>query len=207
MYPEDRTRSSKFDPFRDYITQRWQVGCHNATEIWREIYKLGFTGSRGLVARWAAQKRKQLPARGVEPPPPKVVPWAPSRAAWLFVKLPADLEPEDRAALERMLQASDKAAQIYALGQQFVTMVRDHQSEALVRWLEAVLESGISALVGLAKSLQQDLAAVMAALTLPWNNGQTEGQVNRLKLIKRQMYGRAKFDLLRKRVLQPSTVT
>lgn len=203
LYPEGRTRPSKLDPYRDYISQRWQAGCHNATEIWREIGRLGFTGSRGLVAQWAAQQRQQLRSTQSEPPPPKVTPWAPSRAAWLFAKPPDNLAPEDKAALVRMIQASDKAALVYTLGQQFVAMIHDRQPEALVPWLTAVFESGIGALIRLAKGIQQDFQAVEAALSLPWSNGQTEGQVNRLKLIKRQMYGRAKFDLLRKRVLHP----
>ena len=80
-------------------------------------------------------------------------------------------------------------------------MVRERQPEALFPWLEDATSSGIDALKQFAKGIKQDLAAVTNALSLPWSNGQTEGQVNRLKLIKRQMYGRANFDLLRRRVL------
>ena len=80
-------------------------------------------------------------------------------------------------------------------------MVRERQSESLLSWLEDATRSGIDALKGFAKGIKQDLEAVTNALSLTWSNGQTEGQVNRLKLIKRQMYGRANFDLLRKRVL------
>lgn len=204
MYPEGRTRPSKLDPYMDYIDKRWQTGGHNATEIWREIRKLGFTGSRGLVAQWAAKERKHLPPKRSGPPPKKIVPWAPSRAAWLFIKAPDSLKPEEKEALDRMIQASDNAAQVYDLGQQFVTMIRDSTSATLTPWLETVFKSGISALIRFANGIKQDFAAVMAALTLPWSQGQVEGQINRLKLIKRQMYGRAKFDLLRKRVLQAS---
>lgn len=204
MYPEGRTRASQLDPYMDYIDQRWQTGCHNATEIWREIGKLGFTGSRGLVAQWAAQERKRLPPKRSGPPPKRIVPWAPSRAAWLFIKEPDTLKFEEKAALERMVQTSDQAAEAYKLAQQFVTIVRERTPDKLASWLDSLLESGIKALARLAKSLKQDFAAVNAALTLPWSQGQVEGQVNRLKLIKRQMYGRAKFDLLRKRVLQAS---
>ncbi len=100
-----------------------------------------------------------------------------------------------------MKQADGKVAEAYALGQRFADMVRKRQSELLLPWLADVGESRISPLMGFAKGIKQDLAAVTNALSLPWSNGQTEGQVNRLKLIKRQMYGRANFDLLRKRVL------
>jgi len=80
-------------------------------------------------------------------------------------------------------------------------MIRGRQPDELLVWLEDAVKSGIDTLKGFANGIQQDLSAVMNALSLPWNNGQTEGQVNRLKLIKRQMYGRANFDLLRKRVI------
>ena len=80
-------------------------------------------------------------------------------------------------------------------------MIRERQSEALLPWLDDVAQSSISALMEFAKGIKQDLAAVANALSLAWSNGQVEGQVNRLKFIKRQMYGRANFDLLRKRVL------
>ena len=80
-------------------------------------------------------------------------------------------------------------------------MIRERQSEALLPWLENATKSGMESLKQFAKGIKQDIAAVTNALLLPWSNGQTEGQVNRLKLIKRQMYGRASFALLRKRVL------
>ncbi len=100
-----------------------------------------------------------------------------------------------------MKEADEKVAQAYILGQRFTGMVRERHPEALLPWLEDVGKSRISALVSFARGIKQDLAAVTNALSLPWSNGQTEGQVNRLKLIKRQMYGRANFDLLRKRVI------
>jgi transposase len=90
---------------------------------------------------------------------------------------------------------------VLALSQQFQTMVREKQGQNLPIWHEVVAESGIRPLIHFAQGLKADLAAVSAALTLPWSNGVTEGHVNRLKMIKRQMYGRANFDLLRKRVL------
>jgi transposase len=80
-------------------------------------------------------------------------------------------------------------------------MVRANQPETLQDWVDEVTKSKIDALVSYANGINQDFAAVKNALTLPWSNGQTEGQVNRLKFIKRQMYGRANFDLLRRRVL------
>ena len=103
-----------------------------------------------------------------------------------------------------MKQSDEDAAEAYSLGQRFINMVRERQPDELLPWLEDAVKSGMDSmdtLKGFANGIQRDLDAVMNALSLPWSNGQTEGQVNRLKLIKRQMYGRANFDLLRKRVI------
>jgi len=105
-----------------------------------------------------------------------------------------------------MKEADEKIAVAYDLGQRFADMIRKRQPELLLPWLEDVTKSRITALKGFAKGIKQDLAAVTNALSLPWSNGQTEGQVNRLKLIKRQMYGRANFDLLRKRVISSPVI-
>ena len=209
MYPEGVKRGSKLAPYMDYIHQRWESGCHNASQIWRELRDLGFDGSRGLVAIWAANQRamhpSSLPASqspdSESTPEKEVVPWSPSRASWLLVKQEEELTEDDKQALDRMKQADERVAHAYTLGQRFADMVRERQHEALLPWLEDVTKSRISALTGFANGIKQDLAAVTNALSLPWSNGQTEGQVNRLKLIKRQMYGRANFDLLRRRVL------
>jgi transposase len=93
------------------------------------------------------------------------------------------------------------AAAAYPLAQGFGRLVRERQAEALDVWLVDAERSTVPELRRFAASLRSDYAEVKAALVLPWSNGQTEGQVHRLKLIKRQMYGRANFDLLRRRVL------
>ncbi len=89
----------------------------------------------------------------------------------------------------------------YPLVQKFAEMVREQQAEKLGGWMDQAENSGIQELKRFTKGLRSDFAAVKAALEYPWSNGPVEGQVNRLKLIKREMYGRAKFDLLRRRVL------
>jgi transposase len=209
FYPEGiRRGDSKLDEFRDYLEERWQAGCHNATRLWREICQQGFDGSRGLVARWAAEARRLLPKRqGKEkatasmPPPKKAVPWSTSRTAWLLVKPEADLTDAEKQALKRVKQADETVAQAHQFVHTFQQMVRHKQPEKLESWLADVTASGIDGLVSFANGLRQDLEAVRNALSLGWSNGQTEGQVNRLKFIKRQMFGRANFDLLRRRVL------
>jgi DNA-binding NarL/FixJ family response regulator len=100
MYPEGVTRGSKLVFYVDYIQQRWESGCHNASQIWRELCQLGFDGSRGLVARWASKERVKLSSTDTQSsvpsdssslgfkaaPKSEVVPWSPSRAAWLLIK-------------------------------------------------------------------------------------------------------------------------
>lgn len=100
-----------------------------------------------------------------------------------------------------MCQTNANVAAAYDLSQAFLQMVRERQADDLLPWLETVGKNGPDALRGFVWGLRRDYAAVKGALTVKWSNGQTEGQVNRLKLIKRQMYGRANFDLLRLRVL------
>lgn len=205
LYPKGVIRPSKLDPYQHYLEARWQDGCHNASRLWREICAQGFRGSRGLVARWAAKARpllsqpvEAMSAAPALPPPP---PLTARRASWLFVRPVEELEVEEQQSLERILETDEQAKRTYKLGQAFTEMFRRRQPESLLPWLEAVTASGIGVLKSFADGLRQDLAAVQAALTLSWSSGPVEGQINRLKLLKRQMYGRAKFDLLRKRVL------
>jgi transposase len=207
MYPDGIIRPSKLDNYMDYIRKRLADGCRCVTQIWREISNQGFDGSRGLVSRYVAKERKSLQTSSSssneikDKTSKEVLQWSSSRASWLLVKPMEDLSVDDHQALERIQEADAKVAEAYTLGQRFVRMVKERQSSELKHWLDDVGKSGIEALKGFAKGIEQDLAAVTNALSLPWSNGQTEGQVNRLKLIKRQMYGRANFDLLRKRVL------
>ena len=201
MYPEARTRRSKLDPYKGHITQRWQEGCHNATQILHEIRQQGFKGSRSIMMDWVSKTLKPSHSPRSPSSSERVVAWTSRRASWLLMKQEEEFSFEEQQALERMYQVDEKVAEAYTLGQRFVGMIRERQPEALLPWLEDVDQSGIDALKQFAKGIKQDLSAVTNALSLPWSNGQVEGQVNRLKFIKRQMYGRANFDLLRKRVL------
>ena len=104
--------------------------------------------------------------------------------------------------LTQLCQADPQIAQTYDLITDFTSMLRECQGERLDAWLQNVEDRGVCELQSFANSLKKDYDAVKAGLTLEWSNGQTEGQVHRLKLIKRQMYGRGRFDLLRKRGLK-----
>ena len=204
FYPEERRGKSKLDRYLSYLQAQWQVGRHNASQLWREICHQGFTGSRGLVAQWAAQARKALPSKISSNRTPQTLPkasMAPQQASWLLVKTDQALSQEEQAALQRMTTVDAQVAQVRALAQSFVAMVKDRQPQNLAPWLKSVADSGISALQRFADGLRRDLEAVKAALTLPWSQGQVEGWVNKLKFIKRAMDGRANFDLLRQRIL------
>jgi transposase len=115
---------------------------------------------------------------------------------------PDELDERQRAELALIRQASPSAEIAYRLTQAFMHMIRERTGMLLDTWLQEAEESHLPEFEAFATGIQQDKAAVLAGLTLPWSNGPTEGHVNRLKLIKRSMYGRAKFPLLRARVLQ-----
>jgi len=123
---------------------------------------------------------------------------------WLLMREPDALDAEEQAYRQALCQRSAEVRAAYPLVQAFERMVRERQVDQLDSWLRQAEASGVRELRRFALGLRQDYAAVRGALEYPWSQGQTEGQVNRLKQIKRQMYGRAKFDLLRLRVLHRS---
>jgi transposase len=207
-----KTPCSMLKAYESYLEQRWTAGQRNAMQLWREVKDRGYPGSSKLVRVWAYQKRNlpSAPSSTEHAPPtlatPPVLthvlhPPSARQMVWLFVRPPKELSPQEKAHLSLMCQTSADVAAAYRLGQSFLNMVRERQAEALLPWLAAVQKDGPTALQGFVRGLRRDYAAVKAAFTEEWSNGQTEGQVNRLKLIKRQMYGRANFDLLRLRVL------
>jgi transposase len=214
-FPERKRRQpghSILDPYLPYLEQRVQAGCENGMQLWREICQQGYPGTHKQVLRWlqyhrtrpapstphihlasSAQHRDLLP-KGVWPLP------SIRHLAWLMTRLPDKLVEYEQIVLIHLQQDPDIFV-LYPLVQQFVSMVCDRRVDLLDPWLTTCLETSIAPLANFVIGLQQDYAAIRAALELPWSNGQTEGQVNRLKFIKRQMYGRAHFDLLRIRVL------
>lgn len=200
----------KLDPYTGYLEERWLAGCRNRLQLYREICEQGFDGTHQLVYAWTKQKGyltkglpKSLEGDASKPicQPMKSRPWAAKRASWLLVLDQSDLDQENLAALERMKQAEPMVDTAMKLAQEFLFMLRNRQAGILSDWLTRAKKCGIDALKSFVNGLENDLDAVRAAFCLPWSNGPTEGNVNRLKLIKRQMYGRANFDLLRRRVL------
>jgi transposase len=203
-------RQSIVAPYLAFLRERWQAGCHNGRQLFREAKARGSPGSQAQLERVTTQWRKQLPprpspakapARSPAPPAPKRHRLSSQRASWLFVLLKEKLTAAHQRQVEQMCQASEELSVAYELSQEFVELFKGRKAPALQDWLRRAKESQISELGSLAKSLQQDSAAVEAACSQPWNQGQVEGQIKRLKCLKRQMYGRARFDLLRLRLL------
>lgn len=120
---------------------------------------------------------------------------------WLLARQMEDLDEEQQARLQRLLESSTEVQKVYALLQNFHVMMKQKRQEMLDCWLEQADRSDITEMRSFAYGVRRDYAAVKAAVILPWSQGQTEGQVNRLKTMKREMYGRAGFALLRQRLL------
>lgn len=216
-FPERAARQplpSHLDPYLLFLQQRWTEGCTNSSQLWREIVARGYGGGRVQVARWVQQQRvtpapttpkqyrQHKPSEVVQAPlsPPKHDLPPLRQLAWLMVKQPTHVTEDEQRLLERY-QEEGTFAQAYELGQRFVSLVRERNDTGLDDWLEDAKTSEPPALRAFAETLAQDGEAVRAALREPWSTGQVEGHVTRLKCIKRQMYGRASFALLRCRVL------
>ena len=211
-FPERAYRAPRpgiLSPYEPYLRERWEAGCQNAHLLFQEIRTRGFPGSasylRHYLARWRAEPskpgRKGKNTMRSPPAPPSIRPLSPRQASWLVVRPSADLDAEAQAYLEELCRLAPEIATGYQLAQEFRRVVRDQDHAALEGWLAAAEQSGVPEMEGFALGIRRERRAVDAALTTEWSNGQCEGQINRVKLLKRSMYGRAKFDLLRKRVL------
>jgi transposase len=193
-----RTRPGVLDPYRAYLMHRWGEGCHNASQLTREIRAMGYAHSGRAVAHFILTLRQQAPPGRS---PGEVPAYSARHLAFLLIADPGTLTADEGAYLAALEQAEPALAEARALAYDFAQLLRRREGERLDRWLERAGASGSAEVRGFATGLRADLAAVRAGLTLAWSNGQTEGQVHRLKLLKRQMYGRAGFALLRTRVL------
>jgi transposase len=207
QYPQraiSQKKASLALPFESYLRKRWSEGQTNHKELWREIKEQGFTGSSQSVYRLVSKYPKDSGAENL--PPTLVVRIWSARKVSLLLSKPFENQDEETQnylrAFYRRCPDANKASQ---LARKFKEMTDKLRKKRLGPWINNVLDSGIPALKNFAKGLLQDFDAVKAAVSLKWSNGQVEGQVNRLKNIKRQMYGRASFKLLRKRVLMDSS--
>jgi transposase len=188
-----------------YLRERWAAGCDNAAQLWRELRARGFAGSAGAVRRylgaWRTDPRGTGRRRRGSAAVPAPRPPSPKQVRWWLLRAPARRTARQQAYLDRLLAGTEALRLAADLAWEFGRLLRARDLTALDPWLARAEASGLAEFAACAASLRQDEDALVAALTLPWSNGQTEGHVTRLKLVKRQMYGRAKVDLLRRRVL------
>jgi transposase len=192
--------TSRVTPYLSYVHERWAAGCQSGIILWAELKAQGFRGSLSSIYRALRH------IRAVHPSPANATSTqphtrSPRQAMWLLVRPESELTEEDVVYRQRLCASEPLLATAATLGQRFLTLIRERQVEHLDTWLTDAEESTIKELRRFAQSLRRDYESVKSALTSPWSNGQTEGHINRLKMIKRSMFGRASINLLRNRVL------
>src|SRR5215470_15917014 len=201
---------SVLNPYKPYLLERWNAGCSTAMRLFREIRQRGYGGGYGVVAAYACRLRlaQGLPPghrRPRQPLPavaePSCQPLTPRRAAWLVLRREAKRTPAETQQLTQLHAQSAEVAEAIDLAQDFATLVRQRQPTQLDLWLTRATTSTIEALRRFATGLYEDYEAVKAGVTLPWSTSPVEGHINRLKMLKRQMFGRARLDLLSRRFL------
>jgi transposase len=214
-FPERRPRTrppGQLAPYRPYLEQRWREGCHNAAQLWRELRAQGFRGSYSAIHAWLVEWQTQLPPEqrrrnGQRPRPDAVAPTpTPGAVVWWLLGHREKLTAEQTAYLERLTTLRPSLALARELVQEFFVFTRRRDAAALEPWRERVTASAITELQRFSTGLRRDWKAVVAGLTLEWSTGPVEGQINRLKALKRAMYGRAGLPLLRARVLPLAAV-
>jgi transposase len=211
---EVRHHRSRLDPHFSYLAQRWNEGCRNVMKLWRELIERGYRGSYSSLYHYlrrqdylhhkttqslsasiqGVRSARQARIETLIPTP------SPRRTVWMLLG-PEELENEERELVDNLCHLSPDVKTAQELALSFIGMVRERRAERFDGWIAQAAVSRIPELKSFADSLKQDQQAVVAALTYEWSNGRVEGQVNRLKLIKRTMYGRGKPDLLKARML------
>lgn len=189
-------RATALDPHLPYLASRWQEGQHVAAFLFDEIRQKGYRGSKRTVRRQLARWRTAEP-----PPPAHAMLPGPRTLAWLLLRRPSDLDDKEQLLLKQLCERTAELGSARRLAQHFLRLVRERRGRELDEWVADVQKTGPPELRGFSRNLHRDWDAVHAGLTERWSSGSVEGNVNKLKVTKRQMFGRARFDLLRKRVL------
>ena len=201
QFPERKPpsgRRKKVAEYAAYLDQRWKEGCHNSTQLFAEIRKRGYKGSRQMVTSYVCSWRHKGGRPSKASAPERV---APKHAAILAARQPEKFTPEQQVLFDRLVKCCPDLLPIRKIALAFRDVFANSDSAALLSWIQDTKKCRFGPLVRFAYGMQKDITAVTAAVETPWSNGQVEGQINRLKAIKRQMYGRAGFNYLRARVL------
>jgi transposase len=201
---------SVLTPYKPYLLERWNAGCYNAMRLFRDLRQRGYAGGYGVVAAYARRLRQAqgLPPghrRARQPLPavaePACQPLTPRRATWLVLRRETQRTEAEAQQLTQLQAQSPAVAEAIDLAQDFAALVRQRQPVQLDPWLKRATTSAVDAVRRFATGLYEDYEAVKAGVTLPWSSGPVEGHINRLKMLKRQMFGRARLDLLSRRFL------
>ena len=205
----DRGRSL-LNPYKAALLERWNAGCRTAARLFRDLKQRGYTGSYALVAAYARRLRQAqglaLGYRRARQTLPVVVespyqPLTPRQATWLVLRHAETRTEAEGQQLVQLHAQQAEVAEAIDLAQDFAQLMRQRQPEQLDPWLQRAAQSTLKALQRFAKGLCEDYAAVKAGVTFPWSTGPVEGHINRLKMLKRHMYGPARLDLLSRRFL------
>jgi len=222
-----RTKSL-LDPYVPYLEKRLEQGCRNANQLWKELVTQGFTGGYKPVNHWLAPRRekpgrkhswreKDLPGLTEEEEAgttslqlattdddtalPPLALEAPRHLVWLLLKDPGSLDQEQQRSLA-FIRQHPGVETLYDLTRSFVKLMKERDFEAFDLWLTKGERCGLPDMESFTQGLQKDYEAVKTSLLLPYSNGPVEGQINRLKFVKRSMYGRGSFQLLQSRFLE-----
>jgi transposase len=189
-------RPGILDDYEPYLRERWNAGATNASQLWHEIRARGYRSGYSRVRDYLAPFRHTaaMPAPPLRPPKPRKV------ASWIMTR-PGALPAGEQASLDAILAASPELAAFTEHARAFATLMTERRGRDLEDWMTAAAASCEPALQSFVTGLRADQDAVTAGLTLRWSSGSVEGHINRIKMLKRQMYGRANPDLLRRRVL------
>jgi transposase len=187
-----RPRASSLEPWLERLDAEWTAGCRNGAELWRRLRDQGFAGSLRVIGERATRRRRDEAPGG-----PRRCPSARVLARLLSTS-PDLLSRADRTIAAVVEKAVPALVEARDLVDRFHRLIRGGDGDGLDPWMQAAADSLIRSF---SRGVAADSAAIRAAIVEPWSNGQTEGQITKLKLVKRQMYGRANLDLLRARLL------
>lgn len=190
VYPSRRPRPTQLLPHLEYLAARWTQGCHNASQLYEELRPRGY---RGCIS----QVRAAVHAWRTRPAPSSRRP----SLARVVLQPASQLTELERKELERFLEANPLLAHGYQLKERFQTLLTQRDVTALDQWIVDAETSALPPFQAVAQGFRHDSELIKAALCRPWSTGPCEGQICRVKLIKRLGYGRAKLDLLRQRIL------